>query len=188
MKEIWKDIVGYEGLYQVSNYGRVKSITRTVIRKDGRTQTFYGKLISPHKQNGGYYMVDLFKNNIRKNMLVHRAVACSFIPNPHGFPCVNHIDSNRPNCYLSNLEWCTQSYNAMYSYSKNSRRGKMNWKRGEMNHNSKAVLMYDKSGEFIKRYGCIMDAQRELGIRNNGIVSCLKGRNHTAGGYIWKYA
>lgn len=187
-REIWKPVKGYEGQYEVSNLGGVRSVDRIVPVLNGRLRHIKGKPITPHKSNTGYYLCDLYKENRRKNVLLHRMVAEAFIPNENNLPCVNHIDNNRENCISDNLEWCTQSYNMKYSYDTTDRKSKMNWKSGRENKNSKPVLMYSRDGIFIKRFDCICDAERELGILNNSIVACLKNRYKTAGGYIWKYA
>ena len=187
-KEIWKDVVGYEGLYQVSNFGRVKHISCVVTTSSNSVRSIKERMIKPRLQNNGYFLVDLYKNNRRKGMLLHRLVAETFIPNPLDLPCVNHKDSNRTNCRVENLEWCTVSYNEKYSYDNNNRRDKMNWKHGKDNANSKAVHALNKNGGIVFSFDCIMDAERETGILNSNIVACLKGRHKTAGGYIWIYA
>lgn len=188
MREIWRPIKDYEGLYEVSNFGRVRSVDRIVLGSKGSLRHIKGKYITPHKNNTGYYLCDLYKENRRKNVLLHKAVAEAFVPNVGNLPCVNHIDNNRGNCMSTNLEWCTQSYNVKYSYETTDRKSIMNWKSGKENRNSKPVLMYSKDKVFIKSFDCISDAERELGISNSGIVACLKKRNKTAGGYIWEYA
>lgn len=188
IEEIWKPVKDYEGLYEVSNLGRVRSVDRFVLGSKGSLRHIKGKYLIPHKNNKGYYLCDLYKENRRKNVLLHRAVAEAFVPNEYNLPYINHIDNNRENCVFTNLEWCTQSYNVKYSYDTTDRKSIMNWKSGKENRNSKPILMYSKDGVFIKSFDCISDAERELGISNNGIVACLKKRNKTAGGYIWEYA
>lgn len=188
MEEIWKDIPGYEGYYQVSNFGRIKHCA--ISSKPGTgNYAREERLIHPNKNNLGYYLASLYKGGKRKFMLVHRAVAMAFIPNPRGLPHVNHIDSNPTNNNVLNLEWCTPSQNAKHSYDTNNRRAKMNWKAGGQNHSAKAVCMLDKTnGNIVKTFECIMDAEREMGILNTSIVHCLKGKYKTAGGYKWIYA
>lgn len=105
MEEIWKDIKGYEGKYQVSNYGSVKTLN---YRRTGTA-----RLLIP-KNDKGYLAVGLYKNGKRKMFLIHRLVAEAFIPNPENLPQVNHIDEDKTNNYVENLEWCTQSYNNNY--------------------------------------------------------------------------
>lgn len=105
--EIWKDIEGYEGLYQVSNYGRVKSLNK---RK--------GRILKPAKDKGGYLRVALHKQGTQKHYKIHRLVAQAFIPNPQNLPQVNHKDENPTNNTVQNLEWCDCQYNIDYSQSK----------------------------------------------------------------------
>lgn len=107
--EIWKDIEGYEGLYQVSNLGRVKSLKFNKI-----------KILSQGISGSGYKIVSLSKENQRKIFLVHRLVAMVFIKNPNNYPCINHKDENKLNNLANNLEWCTHRYNCNYkNHNKN---------------------------------------------------------------------
>lgn len=106
MQEIWKDIVGYEGLYQVSNFGRVKSFRK------GKE-----KLLKQHKSTTGYFRVGLRKDGMRQDWKVHRLVAIHFVPNKDGYPIINHIDGNKENNLPSNLEWCTQGWNVQHAYN-----------------------------------------------------------------------
>ena len=112
MKEKWKDIPGYAGLYKVSNFGNVKRIAGFGCRKD--------RLCGLYNNSRGYLKVILCKENVRKNNLIHRLVALTFIPNPDKFPVINHIDENQQNNHVNNLEWCTQKHNV--NYSKNLRK------------------------------------------------------------------
>ncbi len=100
--EIWKDIGGYEGLYQVSNYGNVRSI-----KKDPY-------VLKGDYQSNGYRRVYLWKDGGKENLLVHRLVALSFLPNPNGYTDINHIDEDKANNRLENLQWCTHRYNMNY--------------------------------------------------------------------------
>lgn len=106
MQEIWKDIEGYEGLYQVSNYGRIKSLD---YRHKG-----IPKIMVSGKQNNGYMNVGLWKDRQKTTYYIHRLVAKAFLPNPDGLPEVNHIDECLSNNMVTNLEWCTSEYNANY--------------------------------------------------------------------------
>lgn len=111
MEEIWKDIKGYEGLYQVSNLGRVKRIKfiNNIVEKP------CNKILFNKNDNLGYVQVTLCKNNTRHYKRMHRLVAEAFIPNPLNYPCVNHIDGNKQNNSINNLEWCTHSYNTRHA-------------------------------------------------------------------------
>lgn len=101
--EIWKDIKGYEGLYQISNLGNVKSLRKNVILK-----------CSKCSREGNYYKAGLYKNGKTKTILVHKLVANAFIPNPNNLPCINHKDENKLNNKADNLEWCTYKQNNDY--------------------------------------------------------------------------
>ena len=140
-----------------------------------------------NSHNGYVYIGITMSNGKNKSHRVHRLVAKAFIPNPNNLPFVNHKDSNRLNCVVENLEWCNRSYNIKYSYDNNNRRAMMNWRKGASNANAKPIIQLSKESKFIKRFGCIMDAERETGILNSNIVSCLKGHQKTAGGYKWEY-
>lgn len=170
-----RTIKGYEGYYHFDD-------------KMNIVNTKTGFIKRPCVSSCNYLVIDLFRDGIRKTLLVHRLIAENFIENPMGFPEVNHKDGNRLNNSLSNLEWCNRSYNIKHSYDNLFRKQKMNWKKGKENHASKKVFATDKSGVVVYKFDCIMDAERELGIRNNSIVSCLKGHYKTAGGLIWHYA
>lgn len=169
MNEIFKDVTGYEGLYQISNLGRVKSLK-------------YDKFMTPAISNG-YQRIGFTKNSIKKFYRVHRLVAQAFIPNPDNKPFVNHKDGVRDNNVVDNLEWCTISENEQHKYEVLG----YEYPKGENNKMAIKVNQYNKSGEFIKTYGCIRDAERDLVINKSNIIECCKGIRKTAGGFIWKY-
>lgn len=117
MEEIWKDIKNFEGLYQVSNLGRVKSLDKYVNQFNGFniSKRFYkGKVLQPHVSNKGYLRVFLYNKEMKKNYSVHRLVAEAFIPNLDNLPQVNHKDENKLNNISSNLEWCSSKFNINY--------------------------------------------------------------------------
>ena len=114
--EIWKDIKDYEGLYQVSNLGRVRSLDRDTVFKDGRTRHFYGCIRSAgYNSSTGYKSVTLNKNGKKHSRDVHRLVAETFIQNPNNLQCVDHINGNKTDNRAENLRWCTQRENILYS-------------------------------------------------------------------------
>ena len=177
MQEIWKDIKNYEGLYQVSNMGRVKNKKNCTI--------------NPELNKNGYKYIPLYKENKRRRELLHRIVATAFIENPNSLPQVNHIDGNKQNNNVDNLEWCTCSYNLKEAYRLKLREPAraMLGKKGIKCPNSKKINQYDLEGNFIKLWYSTMDIERELKIRHNSISKCCKHKKYkTAGGYKWEYA
>lgn len=113
---IWKDIENFEGIYQISSVGTVRSLPRTVKCLYGQTRKIPLKYIKTHKQNKGYLVVGLYKDHKIKNALVHRLVAKAFLDNPENFKEINHKDGNKENNCISNLEWCSSSYNKKHMY------------------------------------------------------------------------
>ena len=187
MEEIWKNIEEYPN-YQVSNMGRVKRLSTGYYR---RTE----KILKPQLQNNGYLHIKLSQKDKTKCILVHRLVAQVFIPNPNNLPQVNHINEDKTDNRVENLEWCTQKYNINYGngISKRVKTNKENGtykKIGEINSKirSKSILQFSKDNSFIRKWDCIMDVQRELGYDNKQISSCLKNRQKTAKGFKWVYA
>lgn len=197
--EEWRDIPGYEGLYQVSNLGRVKSLPRG--RQYPSRQTHNNIRVLKLKSNG-YYQVNLSKFNKVKCYSVHRLVALAFIPNPKKLPCINHKDENKTNNCVENLEWCTRRYNCVYgtgrikqkaARQKNDPDG-ISWlkaldtrdKRNRINSRKK-VLMFDINNNFIKDFDSISQASRETNISASDICNCCKGRRNQTKGFIWNY-
>jgi hypothetical protein len=184
MKEEWRDIEGYEGMYQVSNLGRVLSLISNKILKN----FFVGR--------GGYHRVDLCKDKVRKPYRVHRLVAEAFIPNINNKPQVNHIDGNRINNNVENLEWCTNSENNKHAWEsglreeyreKLSERMKGN-KIGESSR-KRAVLKIDESEEVIGTFNSLKEAGLEYGENAYTTISkCCSGKIDKAYGFRWVYA
>lgn len=180
--EIWKDIKGYEGRYQVSNKGRVKSLAREV----QPNQFVNERILKQQENHKGYLRVPLRKNTSRRDWRVARLVAKAFIPNPEGLPQVNHIDENKQNNNADNLEWVTGKENV--------RHGTAIERNKEMNkayHNSlkKATLMLDKdTGEVLKVFASRLEAGEHIGIDHShtSISACINGHLKTAYGYIWE--
>lgn len=163
MEEVWKDIQDYDGLYQVSNLGRVKSIDRKVLQFNGYSYSYRiyrGKILKQSVTNNGYKKVTLY-NKKPKTISVHRLVAQAFIPNPNNYSQVNHIDENKENNCVNNLEWCDSKYNINYQ----NRNAKV----------AKALKGRAKSNEHKKKLSDI--AKRRIIIRNKKgqIKTCLSG-------------
>ena len=131
MEEIWKDIKGYEGLYQISSLGRVKSLSRK-ISNEKRTYLSKEKILKIHLRKDGYCRIGLTKNKKQQQFLVHRLVSHAFIPNPENKPCINHKDGDKENNYVNNLEWCTSSENNKHAFKTG-----LNDNKGEKSHFAK---------------------------------------------------
>lgn len=191
MKEIWKDIEGYEGLYQVSNMGRVRSLER-IARNNHKIKE---KILTPYLQISGYLKVHLRKDNSSYTPFIHRLVAQAFLPNPSNKPQVDHINTNRADNRVCNLRWTTISENRKNPITlervrivNSGENNPMFGVIGADNKRSRAVLQFNKDGEFIKKWDCINDIKRELGINVSNIPECCKGNHKTANGYKWEYA
>lgn len=169
MTEIWRDIEGFEGKYQVSNQGRVKSLPRKV-QFGHRNRIVHEKILKYCDNGKGYQYVSLGRG-VENRRYVHRLVTEAFIPNPDNLPEVNHKDCNPRNCNENNLEWCDRKYNLSY---------------GDHNEKlSKPVDQYTLDGVFIKHWNSIKDAEQAIG--KTHIWDCCNGKRKKCGGYLWKY-
>ena len=173
-EKIWRDIAGYEGLYQVSNMGRVKSLERIITRKNGRKQTIRERILKPKTKRTGYLQVGLFNGRGKeKKFLVHRLVCGAFHENPENKPCVNHIDENKANNEANNLEWCT--------YKENNNHGTRTAR------TSKPVGQYSIDGNLIKVWQSTREVERQLCFDHSTVSKAAQGKYKTAYGYVWKY-
>lgn len=193
-KEEWKDIKGFESLYQVSNLGRVRSLDKWVKSKNNSIQFRKGCILKPNTNIWGYLQVDLCTNNVHKMCSIHRLVAQAFKPNPENKPTVDHINTCRWDNAEWNLKWSTmeeQCDNPLtFKHRSECKKGEKHpfyGKYGKEHHRSKPVLQYDIDNNFIKRFDCLMEIERELGILHGNVSMCCQGKQKTAGGYIWKY-
>ena len=184
MQEIWKDIVGYEGLYQVSSLGNIRSLSFGA--RNYRKSNIV-KLLKQSPTNCGYFKVQLYCEGKSKMMYVHRIVATAFIPNPERKPQVNHIDGNKSNNVASNLEWVSQSENHIHAIAHGLRSpSPMLGRTGADNPNSKVILQYDLLGNFINEWCGIAEAARNINASAKLISNCVCGNKKSACGYIWR--
>ena len=181
MQEIPKDIDGYEGYYQVSNLGRVRSVDRKVEYKRHKNKTGMqvrkSKIKSLCKTKNGYLRIILSKKGKHKMLFVHRLVAQAFLPNPNNLREVNHIDCNKENNCVDNLEWVSSKENHKHAI------------KNKLYAKTQKQILQIKNGIVIKRFDSIMDATRELGINNQGqnISKVAKGERKSTCGYQRKY-
>ena len=174
MQEVWKDVVGYEGLYQISSFGRIKTFERKKFKKtdDCFVMKKTGKsiIMKTSRNQGGYETICLHKCGEIKQFKIHRLVATAFIENPNNLPCVNHKDENKLNNCVDNLEWCKEAYNIHYG----TRTEKA----------SKPVYCV----ELNKTYKSMKEAGEEVGTKLCNISKVCRGQNKTCAGYHWRYA
>lgn len=174
--EVWRNIKGFEGRYQVSNLGRVKALN---YHREGKE-----RLLSAGKNTSGYLYVVLCKDGKAKTRLVHRLVAEAFLPNPDNLPQVNHKDECKTNNVVSNLEYCDAAYNSNYG-TRNERMGK-----GLTNHpnRSKTVYQYTLDGSLVGSYPSVNEAGRRTGYSYGHISACCLGKRKHHRGYLWSYS
>lgn len=164
MKEVWKDIPNFKGIYQVSSLGNVKNFKKN-------------KIINGYYDKAGYKRICLYKNGKRYYPFVHRLVAEAFIPNPNNYPSINHKNEIKDDNIISNLEWCTIKYNNNYgTRNKRIREKKI-----------KKVAQYSLDMKLIKIFDSITEAAKEVNTSTSHICRCCKGKLKITKGYIWKY-
>lgn len=194
--EIWRDVLGYEGLYQVSSEGRVKTISKDVKFKNRWGQDAVRhideKIMKTKVQQNDYDALTLSKDGVRKTFCMQRLVATAFIPNPENKPQVDHIDGNKHNNCVENLRWVTAAENCAnplwVEHSKNisdETRRKMSEK-SYRSHN-KPIIQYNLNGEMVGIFDSTAIASRFYGINRAHICQVLKNKRKTAGGYVWRY-
>lgn len=186
--EVWKDIPNYEGYYQISNLGRIKSVARKVKYqnsyrnvKEKLKKTFIGKQ--------GYERVELSKNGKTKKYNVHRIVANVFISNPLNKETVNHINGIKTDNRVENLEWATRSENELHAYkiglAKNSEKQRNVARLYCKENKIKSIIQLDLDGNFIKEWKSAKEVEEKINISRKNISQCITGKNKTAGGYKW---
>lgn len=174
MSKEWKEIKGYEGHYLISSSGDVISLN---YRRTNKAKMLVWKV-----NNKGYAWVELCKNGIKEQKLIHRIVAETFIDNPKGYKIINHKDENPLNNNVDNLEWCNNSYNALYSMNLHPDR----------THKGKnmelVIIQLDREGNIVKEWENARTIFLETGMSDYSITEVCRGNRHTAYGYLWRYA
>jgi hypothetical protein len=179
MIEIWKDIPGYEELYAVSSYARVKAYAKTRIMPNGGIKVYPERIRKPGIHYRGCFIVDLWKDGKQKTHKVHRLVAEAFLLNPDNLPCVCHKDDNPANNNVENLFWGTMKDNMDDCQRK-----------GRHFRPKRPVAQYSKDGVLIAEYESTCEAERQTGVCQTNIAQCCGGKKHykSAGGFKWSYA
>ena len=180
MEEIWKDIKGYEGKYQISNYRRVKSLNYHRTGKE--------RILKAGDNGHGYLFVELCKDGKTKTCRINRLVAQAFLENPQKLPEVNHKNEDKTDNRVENLEWCSKLYNINYGTGIKRSAEKRAEKMTNNPKLSKPVFSVDKETGLIMWWQSAMEASRQTGIAQGNICACCKGRIKSAGGHIWFYA
>ena len=185
MQEIWKPIIGYENLYEISNLGNVRSLDRTV-KCHSKTRLVKGKLLNHTLMKNGYYSVMLCNSERNKRMYVHRLVALHFVenPKPNEYNVINHKDENPRNNVYTNLEWCTQAYNQSYGTARLRQAEKI---KGKFNTKlSKPIEAYNENGDVVYIFPSLMEAHRN-GFDFRLISACCLGKRSFHKGLHWRF-
>ena len=169
--EVWKDIEGYEGRYQISNLGNVKSLN---YRKTG-----IERLLTPKINKSGYKWVELSNGKATKPLLIHRLVAMAFLSNPNDYPEINHKDENPLNCEVNNLEWCTHLYNVRYSSEKH---------KGRKKSIKQPINQFTLDGTLINTWDGYLILYKMFRYKGTSIKECCEGKRKTAYGFKWEFA
>ena len=170
----WKPIKDTDGLYLISDDGKVFSVRSN-------------RLIKPQLNNNGYWRVELNINGEAKKYSVHRLVAETFIPNPNDYPVINHKDENPSNNHVSNLEWCTHKYNTNYGNRLEKYYEHTHPCRGSANPQSKPIYQFDLNGKRIAKFGSAGEASRVTGLASNVIAKCANGERKQYKGFVFQH-
>lgn len=185
--EIWKGVTGYPG-FMISNLGNVKTITRIITGIDNKARRIKGKDIKQFKDSGGYMFINLTQQGKSKSTRIHRLVAIEFLPKVEGKKNVNHIDGNKLNNCITNLEWCNSSENNYHAFKTGLRKPAAHlFLTGEKHARSIPVISIDKAGNEMQ-FVSTNEAAKHYRILNSGISNTLRGNQKTCGGYAFKYA
>lgn len=191
-EEVWKDISGYEGYYQVSNLGRIKSLERFCINAPNNVSGFIKneKVLVLNPRNDGYPATTFKSSGKFKTFRVHRLVASAFIPNPHGKKNVNHINGIKTDNRVENLEWATHSENNKHAYRTGLAKPVTWFWTGHYNSVDRSfpINQYDLKGNLIKEWPSAAEVKRQLGYNQTNIGYCVRGKYLQAYGFKWEYA
>ena len=177
--ECWRWIPGYEGIYQVSTRGRVRSVDRWVTYPDGSKRFFKGRILKPGRGKNGYLFVSLYRDGKRHQILIHRLVAMAWLDNPENKPQINHLDEDKTNCSVENLSYCSAKEN-------------INWgtgiKRRAASRSMPVQAIDVKTGEVVLEFPSMMEAGRK-GFDQGHVSACCLGKygHKTHHGFIWRY-
>lgn len=181
LQEIWRSVKGYESLYRISNLGRVKSLPRLKISGAAGVIKTKEKMLTPCINSAGYYLVVLCNHETKKktSCFIHRLIMDAFVENPKNYPCINHIDGNKQNNDLNNLEWCSFAHNNKHAYFSGLSIGRAKMVRQICKHSGKVLAVYDSA----------KIAEYKTGIKRSCICAAISGKRgvKTAGGYRWQF-
>ena len=190
-EEAWKDIPGYNGRYQASNLGRIRSMDREVTKSNGSKEFYKGKVLKPFVGTNGYLYITIAEEpgKFRPRRL-HRVIAETFIPNPLNLPQINHINEDKTDNRVCNLEWCTAEYNTFYGH-RIEKFAKSNRNNPAL---SKGVNQYDLEGNYLRNFPSAAEASRYLG--RDCVAACRIGQccrhlfktGNSAYGYLWEFS
>ena len=173
MQEEWRPVVGFEGYYEISSFGRLRSLGRLIVESSGKRRKHRGKIISLHANKHGYYTRNLYVDGKITAVQIHRLVATAFIPNPGKLPQVNHKNGIKTDNRVDNLEWVSRSENALHAV----------YALGKCSFAPKMVMLVEKDWVFPS----IEVAARKTGLNATSISSACNGKNKTSGGFHWKF-
>ena len=187
MMEEWRDIKGFEGYYQVSNLGRVKSLPREIRYANGGSRKNDGGILTPRTKGKGYLGVSLSNDKEQVSKSVHRLVAEAFIPKPNRELAINHINGIKTDNRIENLEWTSYRENNLHAYHSLGRKAPMDGRTGKSSPYSKIVYQI-QDGKVINTFFGVREAERITGIGSSHISKACRGIQKTAGGFRWQYA